>query len=145
MSDPRKEAAETSVLMQAGAEIISLRSELAEARAALAAANARIGDDDKVALWMMGHGYATGHGDTIQDMLDELEIQAKVRAEEGRSRLQAERDEYRNALRGLYGLVKLLYVGADDVAEIKRHLATNHRSLEAARVLGVTPIGDGNV
>jgi hypothetical protein len=66
--------------MQAGAEIISLRSELAEAKAALAAANARIGDDDKVALWMMGHGYATGHGDTIQDMLDELEIQAKVRA-----------------------------------------------------------------
>ena len=59
--------------------------------------------------------------------------------------VQAERDEYRNALRGLYGLVKLLYVGADDVAEIKRHLATNHRSLEAARVLGVTPIGDGNV
>ena len=54
--------------------------------------------------------------------------------------VQAERDEYRNALRGLYGLVKLLYVGADDVAEIKRHLATNHRSLEAARVLGVTPI-----
>lgn len=59
--------------------------------------------------------------------------------------VQAERDEYRNALRGLYGLVKLLYVGADDVAEIKLHLATNHRSLEAARVLGVTPIGDGNV
>ena len=59
--------------------------------------------------------------------------------------VQAERDEYRNALRGLYGLVKLLYVGADDVTEIKHHLATNHRSLEAARVLGVTPIGDGDV
>ena len=60
-------------------------------------------------------------------------------------RISAELDETRNALRGLYGLVKLLYVGADDVAEIKRHLATNHRSLEAARVLGVKPIGDGNI
>ena len=58
------------------------------------------------------------------------------------SRTENELLETRNALRGLYGLVKLLYVGADDVAEIKRHLATNHRSLEAARVLGVTPIGD---
>ena len=55
---------------------------------------------------------------------------------------RAEAEQYRNALRGLYGLIKLIYVGADDVAEIKRHLATNHRSFEAARVLGVTPIGD---
>ena len=59
--------------------------------------------------------------------------------------VQAERDKYRNALRGLYGLIKLLYIGADSADEIKHHLATNHRSLEAARVLGVKPIGDGNI
>lgn len=32
----------------------------------------------EVALWMMGHGYATGHGDTISDMLDELESQIVI-------------------------------------------------------------------
>ena len=60
-------------------------------------------------------------------------------------RISTELDETRNALRGLYGLIKLLYIGADSADEIKRHLATNHRSLEAARVLGVKPIGDGNI
>jgi hypothetical protein len=29
----------------------------------------------KVAVWMMQHGYATGHGDTIEDLLVELDIQ----------------------------------------------------------------------
>lgn len=29
-----------------------------------------------VAIWMIGKGYATGHGDTVADMLDELERQA---------------------------------------------------------------------
>jgi hypothetical protein len=60
-------------------------------------------------------------------------------------RTQSELAETRNALRGLYGLIKLLYVGADSADEIKRHLATNHRSIEAARVLGVTPIGEQDV
>lgn len=32
-------------------------------------------DREKLALWMMGHGYATGHGDTIDDLLSELEWQ----------------------------------------------------------------------
>ncbi len=32
-----------------------------------------------VALWMADHGYATGHGDTVEDMLVELEGQAKER------------------------------------------------------------------
>jgi hypothetical protein len=53
------------------------------------------------------------------------------------ARARIENEELRNALRGLYGLCKLLYVGADSAEEIKRHLATNHRSIEAARVLGV--------
>jgi hypothetical protein len=34
----------------------------------------------KVALWMSSRGYATGHGDTVEDMLVELEGQAKERA-----------------------------------------------------------------
>ena len=36
---------------------------------------------EQVALWMMGHGYATGHGDTIEDMLEELVSQVARRAE----------------------------------------------------------------
>lgn len=39
-----------------------------------------ISDDagrEAVAQWMIKHGYATGHGDTIEDMLGELEAQAK--------------------------------------------------------------------
>jgi len=34
---------------------------------------------EDVALWMMEHGYATGHGDTIENLLGELEAQAKER------------------------------------------------------------------
>jgi len=30
---------------------------------------------EKVAAWMMGRGYATGHGDTIEDLLNELDWQ----------------------------------------------------------------------
>lgn len=32
-----------------------------------------------VAMWMIARGYATGHGDTIGDMLGELEAQARER------------------------------------------------------------------
>jgi hypothetical protein len=39
--------------------------------AALVAAAER----EKVARWMMGRGYATGHGDTIEDLLQELDWQ----------------------------------------------------------------------
>jgi len=30
---------------------------------------------NKVASWMMAQGYATGHGDTTEDLLDELDWQ----------------------------------------------------------------------
>jgi len=43
--------------------------------AALVAANER----EKVADWMIHRGYATGHGDTIQDLIKELNWQAKER------------------------------------------------------------------
>lgn len=35
--------------------------------------------DNDVARWMMSRGYATGHGDTTEDMLDELEAQVRER------------------------------------------------------------------
>lgn len=34
---------------------------------------------EKVAAWMMQSGYATGHGDTIEDFLKELDWQAMER------------------------------------------------------------------
>lgn len=34
-------------------------------------------DSDRIAVWMTGRGYATGHGDTIEDMLSELVVQAR--------------------------------------------------------------------
>ena len=33
----------------------------------------------RIAIWMIARGYATGHGDTIEDLLVELEGQAKRR------------------------------------------------------------------
>jgi hypothetical protein len=48
---------------------------------------------NKLASWMMAQGYATGHGDTIEGLLEELGGQAIIRmvrvAEE---RVKAERD-----------------------------------------------------
>ena len=32
-------------------------------------------DKEKVAQWMIQQGYATGHGDTVEDLLKELEQQ----------------------------------------------------------------------
>jgi hypothetical protein len=34
---------------------------------------------EKVAAWMMRQGYATGHGDTVEDLLKELEWQIEER------------------------------------------------------------------
>ncbi len=46
--------------------------------AALVAAAER----EKVAAWMMARGYATGHGDTIEELLKELEWQIRERERE---------------------------------------------------------------
>jgi hypothetical protein len=46
--------------------------------AALVAATER----EKVAAWMMARGYATGHGDTVEDLLKELEWQIVERERE---------------------------------------------------------------
>lgn len=39
-------------------------------------------DKEQVARWMISRGYATGHGDTIEDLLAELEWQAAERERE---------------------------------------------------------------
>jgi hypothetical protein len=46
--------------------------------AALVAAAER----NKLAAWMMRQGYATGHGDTVEDLLKELEWQIRERERE---------------------------------------------------------------
>ena len=37
---------------------------------------------NKLAAWMMRQGYATGHGDTVEDLLKELEWQIRERERE---------------------------------------------------------------
>ena len=39
-------------------------------------------DKEKVAQWMIQKGYATGHGDTVEDLLKELEWQVVERERE---------------------------------------------------------------
>jgi len=54
-------------------------------------------DKEKVAKWMMSHGYATGHGDTIEDLLKELELQVAEREREACVKLcdqRAEEDKF---------------------------------------------------
>jgi hypothetical protein len=48
--------------------------------AALVAAAER----EKLAAWMMRQGYATGHGDTIEDLLQELDWQVREQERESR-------------------------------------------------------------
>ena len=54
---------------------ISLFPDLIAHFAALVAAAER----NKLAAWMMRQGYATGHGDTVEDLLKELEWQIEER------------------------------------------------------------------
>jgi len=44
-------------------------------------------DKEKVAKWMIEQGYATGHGDTIEDLLKELEWQVAEREREACAKL----------------------------------------------------------
>ncbi|NDE55191.1 MAG: hypothetical protein EB069_11635, partial [Actinobacteria bacterium] len=37
--------------------------------------NPHLSDKEKLAQWIIQRGYATGHGDTIEDLLNELEWQ----------------------------------------------------------------------
>jgi hypothetical protein len=38
-------------------------------------------DKEKLAAWMMKNGFATGHGDSIEDLLSELEWQIEERVQ----------------------------------------------------------------
>jgi 2-oxo-4-hydroxy-4-carboxy--5-ureidoimidazoline (OHCU) decarboxylase len=51
--------------------------------AALVAAHER----EKVAAWMLRRSYATGHGDTVEDLLDELEWQVAEKEREACAKL----------------------------------------------------------
>ena len=42
---------------------------------------------EKVAAWMMERGYATGHGDTIEDLLQELDWQIREQEREACARV----------------------------------------------------------
>jgi hypothetical protein len=62
------------------------------------AALAQAAERNKLASWMMEKGYATGHGDTMEGLLEELGGQAIIRmvrvAEE---RVKAERERLKSA------------------------------------------------
>ena len=54
-------------------------------------------DLEKVAKWMMDKGYATGHGDTIEDLLKELEWQVAEREREACAKVCDEHGFYGEA------------------------------------------------
>jgi len=43
---------------------------------------------EKVARWMMERGYATGHGDSVEDLLNELDWQIREQKSETRAKVQ---------------------------------------------------------
>ena len=60
------------------ADVAEIKAKRYEYFAALVAAAER----EKVAAWMMQCGYATGHGDTVEDLLRELDWQIVERERE---------------------------------------------------------------
>jgi hypothetical protein len=40
--------------------------------------NKEMNDKEKLAAWMIRNGFATGHGDTIEDLLEELSWQVRA-------------------------------------------------------------------
>ena len=50
-------------------------------------------DKEKVAQWMIERGYATGHGDNIEDLLKELEWQVAEREREACAKLCDEQSD----------------------------------------------------
>ena len=60
------------------ADVAEIKAKRYEYFAALVAAAER----EKLAAWMMRQGYATGHGDTVEDLLKELEWQIAERERE---------------------------------------------------------------
>jgi GH25 family lysozyme M1 (1,4-beta-N-acetylmuramidase) len=57
------------------ADVAEIKAKRYEYFSALVAAAER----EKLAAWMIERGYATGHGDTVEDLLKELEWQIEER------------------------------------------------------------------
>jgi hypothetical protein len=86
--------------------------------AALVAAAER----EKVARWMMERGYATGHGDTIEDLLQELDWQIA--------------ENWNRALiNGITTEREACAKVCDEVGERRLHLMHNHTSSECSAAI----------
>ena len=70
-SSPMKEGDE-EIVAHEGHDCVGITESLKRFAALVAAA-----EQEKVAQWMISQGYATGHGDTTEDLLEELEWQIK--------------------------------------------------------------------
>ena len=91
------------------ADVAQIKSKRYEYFAALVAAAER----EKVAAWMMQCGCATGHGDTIEDLLVELEWQVRESEREACAKVlfdYAERDDLSDSdeslLKHLFKLIR---------------------------------------
>jgi SOS response regulatory protein OraA/RecX len=62
------------------ADVAEIKAKRYEYFAELVAAAER----EKVAAWMMARGYATGHGNTIEELLQELDWQVREQERESR-------------------------------------------------------------
>ena len=76
-------------------------------------------DKEKVSQWMMNRGYATGHGDSVVDLLQELEWQVAEREREACAKLCDEQSD-KDGFEGGY---------ANECAELIRA-----RSIDGAKV-----------
>jgi hypothetical protein len=56
---------------------------------------------NKLAAWMMAQGYATGHGDTIEDLLKELEWQVRESEREACAKVCEGHDELKYAIQAI--------------------------------------------
>ena len=70
------------------ADVAEIKAKRYEYFAALVADAER----EKLAAWMIERGYATGHGDTIEDLLKELEWQIAEREREACAQIAKEWD-----------------------------------------------------
>jgi len=80
-----------------------------------------------VAQWMIEHGYATGHGDTIEDLLTELGWQADERITKAAA---AEREKCEQRIDALYRLYEQTSQQRDQLMDQQR------AQVEAIRVGG---------
>ncbi len=82
-----------SLLIDMVEHIASLVAEGRQAEAAPVVDRAVAAEREKVAQWMLANSFATGHGDTLEDLLAELKWQVA----EMRDRITAVRAEEREA------------------------------------------------